>query len=1246
MPDEPAATSIPGADELDSTRPPARRKKRRRLWRVVRWTLGSLAVLLLLSAIAIWLVLANVNHSAIKFRVQSFLRDATALNLDYTDLSISLTSGVTAKSLRIASPTPFAEHAPEFVILTDLDLRANLLSIATGDVEVDSITVGKLEVDVITNERGENTLSLLFPSAEKPTTEPEEPPAPLSGVLANLPEIALDELVVREIELRQFELANNSIQRRVSISQLAVMGGVRSGTGGLAVASLRIGSPEGSDGVRLVVDEQKPDGQWSQREAVLRVDAKVDLTESQTFALHLNTEVVHQNVLETVSPIRSLAVVDGEIQLRPDEGKTSLRLSKLSLLADTVRANLTVDLLDTADGSLSAIASGTGSLNLPSLPVEMPGVEVAGAALSFTFSNFAVSGENMAGSAKAKGRVSHVSVNESGQKTVLRNAAVDLSASLDNQTSGSIKLAATLESASSQSLEPPTSPASATSINVGGMSLEVAADDVALAAGGTSNAPSRNSIQLTLARLDATSGASHAHAEGLTLIASGPGWLDSIRSGKPIDATIELPIQKLSARAPGSKFEAQAAKLRVDARAVQANDAAPFGVVGTVELQADFPKLLTTSKRQTVAAEALHARVTAPLSATDAKGLVRLDKLRLKERGRSPLTIMDAELDWNTDAPLSFSPDQPGAAAADVTGHIGRLTQGRGSRTSLPLLELHASKQDRSTYSANMKATTRGVAVDGNELPGEITTTADIAVSSLHGSPKVNTKIDVVGPGGPNLHVGLDANYDRASQRLHYTTELSASKLDAIAKPLRGFIEAVRPVGLKRMKVAVSGTGNLGGLLVGNDGDVPELAPAPLASLRGDQQLTVELRGIRYSKEDTLFELPAATINVNTHHSGAGAGTVDVDIAAKKVSVGSPAGLVAVHGLSEQVTVQFDKLHKPELGSVAIASTTRLSRVDQKIVEGYKLADITVAANVTLDRMRSAVIQKILIKNPAAGTEISLKGALERADAVPETDITERIPGREALSLSGLVSQEVALLADIGFARRASGKVSVPFKVESGDLVSYRVTGKLRADRVSLDIPDSNLSVSGLSGVIPIVEEIALLPDGVVLMPGPETNALARMRFFDVQPFLDEDAFVTARELRVGDEILRPVAGNIRIDRTAFAIDQLQVGYRGGTVTGQVRADYGDGDPRIGVRFNMTGVRPTRGKDRLDANMALTFAPKSLDLRGKIQIVRIGRQHLREVLDLLDPYHETTSVNRVRLALKVGLSEVRPDPDP
>jgi translocation and assembly module TamB len=130
---------------------------------------------------------------------------------------------------------------------------------------------------------------------------------------------------------------------------------------------------------------------------------------------------------------------------------------------------------------------------------------------------------------------------------------------------------------------------------------------------------------------------------------------------------------------------------------------------------------------------------------------------------------------------------------------------------------------------------------------------------------------------------------------------------------------------------------------------------------------------------------------------------------------------------------------------------------------------------------------------------------------------------------------------------------------------------------------------------------------------------------------------VTAQSIRLGGLApLGPIAANVRLERSDFIIDQLQAGYQGGQIVGQVRVAYRDGDPIARLRLNATGVRSGKSQKVFDANMALSFVPRAMTLDGKVQIVRASREHLDDILDVLDPFHESANANRVRQGLALG----------
>jgi hypothetical protein len=74
------------------------------------------------------------------------------------------------------------------------------------------------------------------------------------------------------------------------------------------------------------------------------------------------------------------------------------------------------------------------------------------------------------------------------------------------------------------------------------------------------------------------------------------------------------------------------------------------------------------------------------------------------------------------------------------------------------------------------------------------------------------------------------------------------------------------------------------------------------------------------------------------------------------------------------------------------------------------------------------------------------------------------------------------------------------------------------------------------------------------------------------------------------------------------------------------------------MRARATGIQAGSGsaKERFDGNAALTLALGTRSINGRVEIVRIGKQHLLALLDELDPHHTNPATNRIRTALSFG----------
>ncbi len=132
---------------------------------------------------------------------------------------------------------------------------------------------------------------------------------------------------------------------------------------------------------------------------------------------------------------------------------------------------------------------------------------------------------------------------------------------------------------------------------------------------------------------------------------------------------------------------------------------------------------------------------------------------------------------------------------------------------------------------------------------------------------------------------------------------------------------------------------------------------------------------------------------------------------------------------------------------------------------------------------------------------------------------------------------------------------------------------------------------------------------------------------------------MSIRSLRYGDKTVGPLEGNLRIDRNVVALEHVELAAFSGRVTAQCVVDTNEKSPQLLIRGDVTGVRPSKTAEPIDANWALRVNVGARSVDGRAEIVRIGKRDLLSVLDAWDPYRTDVSANRMRKALAVGFPE-------
>ena len=153
-----------------------------------------------------------------------------------------------------------------------------------------------------------------------------------------------------------------------------------------------------------------------------------------------------------------------------------------------------------------------------------------------------------------------------------------------------------------------------------------------------------------------------------------------------------------------------------------------------------------------------------------------------------------------------------------------------------------------------------------------------------------------------------------------------------------------------------------------------------------------------------------------------------------------------------------------------------------------------------------------------------------------------------------------------------------------------------------------------------------------------DVNPYSMLRFADQHPLLSRSGFMSAGSITTPRISIAPLAGNLSINQNVVSMSQLEMGVRGGRVTGQCVLDWQGRHSTLEAHVRATGVQSSRGEP-FDGNAAVVISGKDRSVNGRAEILRIGNRHLLDLLDLEDPHHTDPATNRVRYALGLGYPE-------
>ncbi|HVZ34533.1 MAG TPA: hypothetical protein VG963_19020, partial [Polyangiaceae bacterium] len=283
------------------------------------------------------------------------------IGIDYEGLGISLLHGVHARTLRVLTPADLSASAPDFVRVEGLELDAPLWAVALGERNVDALRIHSIELAVVQDESGRNSVSELFPPAPKP--KPEEN-TPLSQTLAKLPSVSLRTLDIDAMKARLVELRSGAAPRVTTFGTLGLLGNLKTGPEGLLGTELRLGP---APSLRL---EQT--GEHGARRADLALDVHVSAPDAQTVSLSSELGVHEQDWAPITLPGGPLFALAARAQFDAKGQQTRIALSNLSAWDGALSASLDANVFDAP--SLHVLANGKAAAHLAALPVAVEGL--------------------------------------------------------------------------------------------------------------------------------------------------------------------------------------------------------------------------------------------------------------------------------------------------------------------------------------------------------------------------------------------------------------------------------------------------------------------------------------------------------------------------------------------------------------------------------------------------------------------------------------------------------------------------------------------------------------------------------------------------------------------------------------------------------------------------------------------------------------------------------------------------------
>ncbi len=1171
-------------------------RPRRRWARIIAGVLATLVVLPALALVSVVVGLRNLDHPWLKEPLLAKVESATGIQLDFQVAHVALLSGLRLEGLVVQTPAPFHDAAPELLRIGSVEAKWSLGSLWNGPPQIERVVVRDVALALVADSTGATSLSSL---TGPPSDELE--PTPVEDSVGASRQVA--DLLGTALPVRHLELSG------VSLDALLVENGAV-----LERWALR--------GLGARVEARQQDGQWK----------------------------VFANLGEAGAPL-PLEVSREVRDLPPALAQLALAFS-VEAGAESARARVDLDVTRQTFDPRFSVRSLLHGAAVARFDVEKEHIAVE------------LERTQLTDSVEVQGAV--VRPDAPGAAPLLTQALADVEVAKLLQVIPADWRPFSLESGKVHLEAKDVTLSAIPQLGAQGrLGLEVKLASLRMASAPFQVALGNGRVSL-VAVPDAQQGVAAKVSFGLDgLEVDGPTTVRLPKAhgeltGQQLRPEPASPLQaagEVSLSGMVESLDVRVPDLRAKAERLGFEFSAPLATEAPFALSANLPiGALHVSLAQ--GREVLKGPVRLKLDVTEA--FPELDAPE-RSRGRGRLVLEVGTAQASVDATkgrddvaytlAAQTPDLgiarpflPDSVAARIPWkHLGVKLASKGRVTSLfapaPRVDHDTELGLQRPAWDDVSARTVAVTVRSQGDVWRHKGAMDLRVEGLRAGEadlgiqhqtlsldldrrKPALRVGLASQEGPKLTLDASVAYDKKARALRCELKGNVPPLGALA-PLLAKAQVPAELDTSRLTLGLELNGTLRGVVTGFTAEgLPRMAPDPARTASFEGMAAVEARGFRWRQDALFVNLPELNWRLDSRVEGPKR-TVHSDLRAEKLTVGMSDRRLSLAGLSSETTALFTEALDAD--EIELKQELKLRTLEQNPALPYPIQDV--AAVFSARRKPNGVIHvpEFQLAHAGTNTQLKVRGRLDMSE------------DRRRLALRGELAQDLAKLAQPGVLE-SSGHVTVDFRVASPDLVAFRTLSNLLLQDVNVRMPEQGFEIEALDGNVPVTENVELRDGQVRLQRDFDVNPYPMLRFADQHPLLSRSGYVSAKRILTPFVAIAPLAGNLAIDQHVASMTQLEMGVRGGRITGQWQLDWQGKHSTLEARVRATGVQSSRGEP-FDGNAAVVISAKDRSIDGRAEILRIGNRHLLDLLDIEDPRHVDPATNRVRYALRLGYPE-------